>query len=500
MSKINRVEAVMDGSERLATVPARHAAERRPALVRTLAFSLADMVAMAVAWLGAAPVLHATALPDLTAAIDPFGSAAVLWLASATCVVAWLASRRHHDLRLAWNTQLSDVLAGSATALGGTAAIGTLARLLGYVDLYQTSGNGLVSPVWLASWLTSWMIFVPALMATRTVTRALLRSSGLWTLRTVIVAPRATAEKVEAALRSNHRLGFDVIGHVDPADARQAAQLRLLAAATADLLIVATDLEHPGLVDETVAELKLTRLPVATTLVHPGLSGLDNRRRAFAGHDVVLLPSSREPSTPVGGLRKQCLDRCGAAILLLLLTPLFLLLAVLIRRDGGDALFRHQRLGANGRMFPCMKFRSMVANSDRVLEQLLASDPSAAAEWNATQKLRRDPRVTGVGRFLRKTSLDELPQLINVLRGEMSLVGPRPIVRAEIVRYGSEIRYYYQARPGLTGLWQVSGRSDTSYAQRVELDVRYVANWTFWRDVAIVLKTIPAVILRKGAV
>ncbi len=213
------------------------------------------------------------------------------------------------------------------------------------------------------------------------------------------------------------------------------------------------------------------------------------------GHAVTM----PEPA-PIGGWSKQVMDRCGAAVLLLLLAPLFFLLTLLIRRDGGAALFRHQRLGANGQMFPCMKFRTMVAEADKVLEHLLANDPVAAMEWRVTQKLRRDPRITSVGHFLRKSSLDELPQLFNVLRGEMSLVGPRPIVQAEVARYGTEIRYYYQARPGLTGLWQVSGRSDTSYAQRVELDVRYVSNWTFMRDIVIVLKTIPAVLLRKGAV
>ncbi len=490
----------MDGLERLATVPARRVTERHPTLVRASAYAMADMMAVVVAWLGAAPALQAAALPGLTEGIEPLSLVGLLWLVSAVCVVAWLAPRRHHNLRLAWNTQLSDVLAGSAVALGGSAVAGTLARMLGDAGSHPLSAGQMVSSVWVASWLTSWMIFVPALMATRTLARGVLRSAGFWTLRTVIVAPRAAAEKVEAALRSNHRLGFAVVGHVDPADARQSAQWRLVDPTMADLVIVATDFDRAELVEQTINELRLTGLPVATTLVHPGLSGLSNRHRAFSGHDVVLVPSLREPSTPVGGWAKQCMDKIGAAILLLVLAPLFVLLAALIRRDGGDALFRHQRLGASGRMFPCMKFRSMVANSDRVLEQLLASDPAAAAEWNATQKLRRDPRVTSVGRFLRKTSLDELPQLFNVLRGEMSLVGPRPIVRAEIVRYGSEIRYYYQARPGLTGLWQVSGRSDTSYAQRVELDVRYVANWTFWRDVAIVLKTIPAVILRKGAV
>jgi UDP-galactose-lipid carrier transferase len=140
-----------------------------------------------------------------------------------------------------------------------------------------------------------------------------------------------------------------------------------------------------------------------------------------------------------------------------------------------------------------------VTESDRVLEKLLFNDPVAAAEWAATQKLRNDPRITSVGRFLRLSSLDELPQLFNVLRGEMSLVGPRPIVQAEVARYGDEIEYYYETKPGLTGLWQVSGRSDTSYERRVRLDVWYVRNWTLWHDIAILLKTIPAVFLQRGA-
>ena len=490
----------MSGLERVTGVPARSTGERCPALVRSAAFGIADGLAVLAAWLGAAALLHAVSLTGLTEPFDPTGSATALWLASAVCVVLWLASRRHHNLRLSWTTQLSDVLAGSAVALAATAAAGTLLAIAGHGDAGQAPGLEVVSRTWVALWLTSWMIFVPALMATRGVARAVLRSSGLWSLRTVIVAPAHTAEVVAAALRSDRRLGFDVVGNLDPADSRQAAQLRKIDARQTDLLVVAADLDRPNSLEQTLAELRSTQLPVATTLVHPGLSGLDSRHRAFTGHDVVLFPSPSKPPAPVGGWRKQCMDRCGAAVLLVALAPLFLLLAILIRRDGGGALYRHQRLGANGKVFPCMKFRSMVANSDSVLEQLLASDPIALAEWQATQKLRLDPRVTRVGRLLRKTSLDELPQLFNVLRGEMSLVGPRPIVRAEISRYGSEIGYYYQARPGLTGLWQVSGRSDTSYAQRVELDVQYISTWTLWRDIVIVLKTIPAVVLRKGAV
>jgi Undecaprenyl-phosphate galactose phosphotransferase WbaP len=178
---------------------------------------------------------------------------------------------------------------------------------------------------------------------------------------------------------------------------------------------------------------------------------------------------------------------------------LFVILAIASRMDGGPVLFAHRRVGAGGRPFYCLKFRTMVVNADRVLADFIAKDPDLAAEWEACRKLVNDPRVTRVGRILRKTSLDELPQLINVLRGEMSLVGPRPIVESEVPLYGEAIAHYYATRPGLTGLWQVSGRSNTSYTRRVQLDVWYVNNWTIWNDIAVILKTIPVVLRRQGA-
>jgi UDP-galactose-lipid carrier transferase len=196
---------------------------------------------------------------------------------------------------------------------------------------------------------------------------------------------------------------------------------------------------------------------------------------------------------------KSAFDFAAAAVLLVLLLPVFVLLGVLIRLDGGPAMFTHRRVGTGGRRFQCLKFRSMVLGSDAVLARLLRDDPAAAEEWAATRKLRNDPRITPIGRILRKTSLDELPQLINVLRGEMSLVGPRPIVEDEINRYGDHIRDYMSARPGMTGLWQVSGRSETTYDERVRLDVRYVREWSLWRDIAILFKTVSVVIQRRGA-
>ncbi|GBR04184.1 hypothetical protein GLI01_19060 [Gluconacetobacter liquefaciens] len=206
-----------------------------------------------------------------------------------------------------------------------------------------------------------------------------------------------------------------------------------------------------------------------------------------------------ENAVPIRDPRKRVMDVMIAAAMLFFAMPAMLAIVVLVRRDGGAALFGHNRIGENGRIFRCLKFRSMVANADDVLKELLERDEAAREEWASTQKLRHDPRITRLGRFLRATSLDELPQLLNVLRGDMSLVGPRPIVQAEVERYGENITYYYATRPGLTGLWQVSGRSNTSYARRVALDSAYVRHWTFWKDVLILLKTIPAVLRHDGA-
>jgi undecaprenyl-phosphate galactose phosphotransferase len=141
----------------------------------------------------------------------------------------------------------------------------------------------------------------------------------------------------------------------------------------------------------------------------------------------------------------------------------------------------------------------MVADADQTLDHILATDPTAAIEWQATEELRNDPRITPIGQFLRRSGLYQVPQLFNVLRSEMSLIGPRPIVKAEVVRYGTGIEYYYQTKPGITGLWRVSGRGETSYQRRVALDVWYVRNWTLWHDIAILLKIIPAVLLQREA-
>ncbi len=153
----------------------------------------------------------------------------------------------------------------------------------------------------------------------------------------------------------------------------------------------------------------------------------------------------------------------------------------------------------NGRKFKCLKFRSMVINSKEVLEEVLRTDPVARAEWDKDFKLKNDPRITKVGHFIRKTSLDELPQLWNVVRGDMSLVGPRPVVEDELARYAGDVDYYLMAKPGMTGLWQVSGRNDVDYETRVYFDSWYVKNWSLWNDIAILFKTVGVVLKRDGA-
>jgi lipopolysaccharide/colanic/teichoic acid biosynthesis glycosyltransferase len=224
----------------------------------------------------------------------------------------------------------------------------------------------------------------------------------------------------------------------------------------------------------------------------------------------VPVQTIQQPTTQTIGLErdrkalfpiaKRALDMIGAGIGLVLLSPFFLIVALMVRADGGPAFFAHQRVGRGGKLFGCLKFRSMVIDSQARLETLLANDPAARAEWEATRKLKNDPRITRIGRFLRSTSLDELPQLIYVLRGEMSLVGPRPVQEAEIDRYyGASAAHYMAVRPGITGLWQVSGRSETSYESRVALDVAYVSRPSMIADLTILLRTPVAVLSRRGA-
>jgi exopolysaccharide production protein ExoY len=215
--------------------------------------------------------------------------------------------------------------------------------------------------------------------------------------------------------------------------------------------------------------------------------------------DGSIEPTAHTPAIRPSDLAKRAFDVVTAVCLCLLLSPLILLIVALIRLEGEPILFRHKRIGRDGQIFQCIKFRTMVPNAEEVLRHLLNDHPELRDEWTEFHKLRNDPRVSALGRVLRLTSLDELPQLWNVLRGEMSLVGPRPIVRAELLRYGRDASRYLAVKPGLTGLWQVKGRSSTTYRRRVAMDRYYIQNQSILLDIYILAATPAAVLKRNGA-
>lgn len=220
-----------------------------------------------------------------------------------------------------------------------------------------------------------------------------------------------------------------------------------------------------------------------------------------SGESTFISSQNEIDNLPVGGGEKRAFDVVFSVVAMLSVLPFFLLVPLIIYFvSPGPVFFKHNRIGFRGKVFPCLKFRTMVLDADRVLEGHFAENPEAREEFEEHRKLRNDPRIIPiVGTFLRKTSLDELPQFLNVFRGEMSVVGPRPVTQVELCDYGEATNRYESARPGITGLWQVSGRSDLSFTQRVELDSRYVSNCTLQSDLWLIARTIGVLLTRRGA-
>ena len=215
---------------------------------------------------------------------------------------------------------------------------------------------------------------------------------------------------------------------------------------------------------------------------------------------LLILRLKNNLARPLNRICKMVFDYVLTIVGTLAISPILIFIAVWIYKDSpGPVIFKHIRIGKDGKPFPCYKFRSMCVDAKERLAELLANDPTAREEWERDFKLKDDPRITRSGAFLRKTSLDELPQIFNVLRGEMSLVGPRPIIEEELERYGEFVGDYLMVKPGITGMWQVSGRSDTTYEERVQMDTWYVRNWSVWLDLMLLWRTVAAVLLRNGA-
>ena len=224
------------------------------------------------------------------------------------------------------------------------------------------------------------------------------------------------------------------------------------------------------------------------------------RIRSTKPRHSTLGRAAGDPTKPLGQAAKRWVDILAASAGLVAGAPILAVAAIGTKlNDPGPIFFAHERIGKDGRRFLCLKLRSMMVDGDAVLARHLATNAAAAAEWAETQKLRDDPRVTAWGGFLRKSSIDELPQLVNVLRGDMSIVGPRPVTETELARYGRQQWAYLSVRPGVTGPWQVSGRSSIGFQRRVALDTHYVKTWSFMKDIRLMVLTVPAVLASRGS-
>ncbi len=342
----------------------------------------------------------------------------------------------------------------------------------------------------------------------RQFSRRVLKGFGLWRKNVLIIGSPEAVQQVLCNLRKHPDWGLHPIGVVslDGRDEaldkalpvyRDVRQLNDARIRPEEVIVAAPRVSRAELL--AVVEDAMEVSPVVKML--PDLYGVASVGvKTYDLDGMLLLEMEDRLALKRNSMAKRAFDILCALAGVLILSPLFLLIIILIKLDSrGPAFFGHKRLGKGGSCFTCYKLRTMRPDAEQVLKELLRRDPEARAQWEKDFKLKNDPRITRIGAFLRKTSLDEIPQLWNVLRGDMSLVGPRPIVADEVQRYGDKARYLFKVPPGITGLWQVSGRNDIDYEERVLLDEYYAKNWSLWLDIEVIIRTFGAVLKKQGA-
>lgn len=401
-------------------------------------------------------------------------------------LVFFLVRYRHYSDRKPYWTELGEVL--------------WILLLLAVLDLALIGiSRWNSSRLW---WAIVWPLAALCLPFGRGALRSVMRRMHLWQRPTLVIGTGPNAREAAEALQSEPALGFNVLDfvHVNRALQNDGKVLRNWVEVPGMQFVLALEAGQSVLLESLLR--KLVHCGAEDVSVIPAMRGVPlfgTDISYFFSHEVAMLKLRNNLRYWPSRLLKRIFDLAAALVLLVFLALPLAYLAWLIRRDGGPAIFAHKRVGQSGGEFACFKFRTMREDAEDQLRLLLASDPAMSEEWEREFKLRNDPRITSIGRFLRQTSLDELPQLFNVIRGEMSLVGPRPVVQSELERYGEDVDYFLLVRPGMTGLWQVSGRNDVGYETRVYLDTWYIKNWSMWYDVAILFKTIKVVFQRKGA-
>ena len=341
-----------------------------------------------------------------------------------------------------------------------------------------------------------------------TLVRELLARLGLWGVPVLVLGAGKTGALVVRKLKEDGVLGLRPVALLDDDPAKWGGEVEGVrvvgsleqAGAFGRRGVRYAILAMPGVGRERLGEF-LQTLPFPHVILIPDLFGLESlwvSSRDLGG--MLGLQIKRNLFLRRNQVLKRSLDIIGGLLLFIPFTLLLPLISLAIYvEDRGPVFYRHLRIGRAGRRFYVLKFRTMRPDADRVLEEYLAANPEALRFWLEERKLKNDPRTTRVGEFLRKSSLDELPQVINILLGDMSLVGPRPVTEEELAKYGQDAFYYLLVRPGLTGLWQVSGRNEVSYEKRVALDRYYVQNWSIWLDLYILARTVWVVLTRKGA-
>lgn len=365
--------------------------------------------------------------------------------------------------------------------------------------------------------LGGWLFLIFAVPVMRQVARVLLSLLGLWQLPTVMIGAGPRTAEIHDALKNSLSLGFDVrwlvldnpeggtppgmasLRAVHSSDSTRTAHV-MRNAGCKQAIVSAEDVQSSHFA-EVVQRLLEVNIPVAIIPVFTRLPLAGVTTSYFFGRDILMLQVRSNMQRQLWRIVKRSFDLVGSLALLILLSPLFLILAIIIKRSSrGPISYSQTRIGRQGVPFKCIKLRTMVSNADEVLLRWSEENLGLYAEYLKTYKLKDDPRITAIGKWLRRTSLDELPQLWNVLRGDMSLVGPRPVVARELEEYyGPAAQLYMRTRPGMTGLWQVSGRSDTSYERRIILDEWYILNWSFWYDIVILVQTAWIVLTGRGA-
>jgi len=339
-----------------------------------------------------------------------------------------------------------------------------------------------------------------------------LKLKNIFSEPVIIIGAGLTAEKLIKFWREDLGYRYEIIGLIDdnPVSKTLPQEFPLLGGFNDAKKIVrrlevkTVVIAAPGISKERLQELineiqpRVKNLSFIPDLIGTPMASVD--ASILFSEKILMLNLRNNLSRRYNRIFKRVFDLTLAIFGGILILPILLGIAVAVFvSNRGGIIFAHRRVGMYGKAFPCYKFQTMVNDADKVLEKYLAENPSARREWEETFKLTDDPRVTKLGNFLRRTSLDELPQLWNVILGDMSLVGPRPIVEEEVPKYGKNIREYYMVPPGITGMWQVSGRSDTTYPERVAMDTWYVRNWSVWIDIMYLFKTVKAVVTGRGA-